>query len=192
MASHPWYQMIEMIHYQNVHNNKENEKFMNCNYTLCVRRCIVFTLLLHLCISYWIHSKYVHQSKIFQIHVFILWSLLEVFFIVIYLCFRPVTKTSKTQILSENVNAKTSFQVILCPLYNPLEILLKDILCSGLLAHSVIKSQQMATGIAGSVVLQQTFEKCLLIQPLNVKLMVFSKCGTRKPLITPLFLALWL
>ena len=52
MASHPWYQMIEMIHYQNVHNNKENEKFMNCNYTLCVRRCIVFTLLLHLCISY--------------------------------------------------------------------------------------------------------------------------------------------
>ena len=36
---------------------------------------------------------------------------------------------------------------------------IKDILCSGLLAHSVIKSQQMATGIAGSVVLQQTLEK---------------------------------
>lgn len=58
---------------------------------------------------------------------------------------------------------------------------IKDILCSGLLAHSVIKSQQMATGIAGSVVLQQTFVKWLLIQPLNVKLMVFRKEITRKP-----------
>lgn len=33
-------------------------------------------------------------------------------FIVICFCSRPVTKTSKTQIWSENVNAKTSFQVM--------------------------------------------------------------------------------
>ena len=166
------------------------------NSWIAITPCVyVGVLFLPCCCIYASHIEYIQNMYIkgkYSKYTYLFYDHLEVFFIVIYLCFRPVTKTSKTQILSENVNAKTSFQVILCPLYNPLEILLKDILCSGLLAHSVIKSQQMATGIAGSVVLQQTFEKCLLIQPLNVKLMVFSKCGTRKPLITPLFLALWL
>ena len=166
------------------------------NSWIAITPCVyVGVLFLPCCCIYAFHIEYIQNMYIkgkYSKYTYLFYDHLEVFFIVIYLCFRPVTKTSKTQILSENVNAKTSFQVILCPLYNPLEILLKDILCSGLLAHSVIKSQQMATGIAGSVVLQQTFEKCLLIQPLNVKLMVFSNCGTRKPLITPLFLALWL
>ena len=96
-----------------------NIKVLTC--ALCVLKLIIFHSELHF-IGYVLNTKrkwtIIHflVSTIISMGGCFSYKLYpnnsDVLFVVICFCSRPVTKTSKTQIWSENVNAKTSFQVM--------------------------------------------------------------------------------